>query len=305
MIECGIGMLAIVGSSGLTQQEFVSAIEAGLTSGQGASFSGTEFSPDERLRSKKKYSTQIIPFSLHVKNKTWRGIHFKNCSIAGLAFTGAVLEGCTFENCQLALQNWNSRYSNCKFISCDMRSFSFGADQASNANAFQDVLFEKCSMQASGVDFAVFDHVSFLNCKLDRAEFRQATILQSKFVGKLDDVVFGRDYTDKPSRLQGVDFSKATINYSIFPNTQVLDVTAPETPRIHAISRYKDFIADLDRAIQTDPGLGDVALGSIFTSEYTANSNFGIVNEDDFRELLKPKGMERLAQMLADPSWGN
>ncbi|MGR9200563.1 pentapeptide repeat-containing protein [Rhizobium leguminosarum] len=289
----------------MKQQEFVSAIEAGLTSGHGASFSDTEFSPDERLRSKKTYATQIIPFNLHVKNKTWRGIHFKNCSITGLAFTGAVLEDCTFENCQLAIQNWNSRFSNCKFISCDMRSFSFGADQASNANAFQDVVFEKCSMQASGVDFAVFERASFLNCKLDRAEFRQATILQSKFTGKLDDVVFGRDYTDKPSRLQGVDFSKATINYSIFPNTQVSDVTAPENPKIHMISRYKDFIADLDRAIQANPDLGDVALAGIFTSEYTANSNFGIVNEDDFSELLKPKGMERLAQMLTDPSWGN
>ncbi|MBY4611382.1 pentapeptide repeat-containing protein [Rhizobium sp. 9T] len=289
----------------MTQQEFVSAIEAGRASGQGASFSDIEFSPDERLRSKKKYATQIVPFSLNVKNKTWRGIHFKNCSVTGLAFTGAVLEDCTFENCQLAIQNWESRYSNCKFISCDMRSFSFGADQASNANAFQDVVFEKCSMQTSGLDFTVFERASFLNCKLDRAEFRQATILQSKFVGKLDDVVFGRDYTNKPSRLQGVDFSKATINYSIFPNTHVSDVTAPESPKIHAISRYKDFIADLDRAIQADPGLGDVALAGIFTSEYTANSNFGIINEDDFRELLKPKGMERLAQMLADPRWKN
>ncbi|PCK78737.1 pentapeptide repeat-containing protein [Rhizobium sophoriradicis] len=289
----------------MTQQEFVSAIEAGLASGQGASFSDIEFSPDELLRSKKKYATQIVPFSLNVKNKTWRGIHFKNCSVTGLAFTGAVLEDCTFENCQLAIQNWESRYSNCKSISCDMRSFSFGADQASNANDFQDVVFEKCSMQASGMDFVVLESASFLNCKLDRAEFRQVTILHSKFVGKLDDVVFGRDYTDKPSRLQAVDFGKATINFSIFPNTHVSDVTAPENPKIHAISRYKEFIADLDRAIQADPGLGDVALTGIFTSEYTADSNFGIVNEDDFRELLKPKGMERLAQMLADPRWKN
>lgn len=287
----------------MTQQEFVSAIEAGLSSGQGASFSDTEFAPDERLRSKKKYANQIVPFSLHVQKKTWRGIHFKNCSIAGLAFTGVTLEDCTFENCQLAIQNWDTRYMNCKFVSCDMRSFAFGADTASNANAFEDVVFEKCSMQASGMDFAVFQRASFLNCKLDRAEFRQSTILQSKFTGKLEDVVFGRDYTDKPSRLEGVDFAQATITYSIFPNTQVSGITPPDDPKVHAIGRYKEFIADLDRAIQADPGLSDVALADIFTVEYAPGSNFGIVNEDDFRELMKPKGMERLSQMLADPKW--
>ena len=34
----------------MIMQEFVSAIEAGLASGQGASFSDIEFSSDERLR---------------------------------------------------------------------------------------------------------------------------------------------------------------------------------------------------------------------------------------------------------------
>ena len=81
--------------------------------------------------------------------------------------------------------------------------------------------------------------------------------------------------------LQGVDFGEATFNYSV-SDAQVFDLTTPENPR-SAISHYKDFIADLDRAIQADPGLGDVALGGIFASEYTANSDFGIVNEDDFR----------------------
>ncbi len=287
----------------MTQQRILSEIEAAVASGQGATFSDIEFSSDPRLRSKKKYAEVIAPFNVHIKNTSWVGINFKNCSISGLAFSDVRLRDCTFENCLLAVRNWGSFYKDSRFISCDMKSFSFGADDPSNANTFENVIFEKCNMQGRAVDYSKFEKSAFLNCRLDRVEFRQATISNSTFTGKLDDVVFGRDYTQRPTSINGADFSKATLSYCIFPHTQVSHILAPENPKNHVIKRFKEFVAELDRAIQADSNIGDVPLAGIFTTEYTSGSNFGILNEDDFRELLKPKGQALLAQMLSDPVW--
>jgi uncharacterized protein YjbI with pentapeptide repeats len=159
-------------------------------------------------------------------------------------------------------------------------------------------------MQGRPIDHTLFENTAFVNCKLDRVEFRQARLLNTSFAGKLDDVVFGRNYTAEPTRLENVDFSKATISYSIFPNTEVSGLVVPEDPRNHATSRFKELIAELDQARQTDASIGNVDLGEIFTSEYTAASNFGIINEDDFKDLLMPKGMQLLSEMLANPVWG-
>lgn len=295
--------LAVAWSSKLTQQRILSEIDAAIASGRGATFSDIEFSADPRLRSNKKYAEVITPFNLHLSNTNWTGINFKNCSISGLAFSGVRLQNCTFENCLLAVRNWKSVYKDSKFIACDMKSFSFGADEPSNANTFEDVIFEKCNMQGRAIDYAKFEKSAFLNCRLDRVEFRQATISNSIFTGKLDDIVFGRDYTEKPTRIDAVSFSDATLNYCVFPNAQVSHIVAPENHKNYAIKRFKEFVAELARAIQADSNIGDVPLAPIFTAEYTAASNFGILNEDDFRELLKPKGQALLGQMLNDPIW--
>lgn len=116
-----------------------------------------------------------------------------------------------------------------------MKSFSFGADDSSNANTFEDVIFEKCNMQGRAIDFAKFERSAFLNCRLDRVEFRQAMISNSTFTGKLDDVGFGRDYTEKPTRIDAASFRDATLNYCIFPNAQVSHIVAPENPKNYAL----------------------------------------------------------------------
>lgn len=288
---------------GLTQQKFVKAIETAMTSGQNVTFCDIEFSRDDRFASKRKYSETTVPFDLHIKNRIWRGVHFKDSSISGLAFTGTTLEGCTFENCLLAIQNWRSRYIDCRFISSDLRSFSFSSDQEANRNSFERVAFEKCNMQGRSMDYAQFQYCAFSNSKLDRVEFRQAILSDSSFAGKLKDVVFGRDYTEKPTQIRNADFRKAIVSYCIFPNAHVSGVTAPENPRIHVIPRYTDLIALIDQARHVDPEIGDISLASIFTSDYRPDVSFGILNESDLKALLKPKGIELLSRILDDQSW--
>lgn len=295
------------------EKQFLSWIAAAQDSGDPLVISDTQFSPDSRLRSKRHHASEIIPFDLHLKGggwrerllgrkPVWRNLVFRNCAVSGLAFTSWDLEDCLFENCEISIRNWKTRYRRVRFSDCDMRSFSFGADDATNANSFAEVTLERCKLQSVIIDHAVFQGGRFVDCRMDRAEFRQASLYRTAFAGKLDDMVFGCDYRE-PIGLDGVDFTAASLSFCAFRNVRASEIKQPAAAGQYLIKDFIGFIKRLDEAVTAHAGDRRIRLADIFTPHHVPGSEIEIVNENDFQEFLDTEGRADLARMLADPRW--
>lgn len=295
------------------EKQFLSRIAAAQSAGDPLVISDTKFSPDARLRSKRSYASEVVPFSVHVTGKgwahrllgrqpVWRNLVFRNCAISGLAFTHCILEDCVFENCELAIQNWKTSYRRVRFSDCDMRSFSFGADAPNNANKFAEVTLEQCRLQSRFMDYSVFEDCRFVDCRMDRAEFRQAKLHRTAFAGELDDVIFGCDYLG-PTMLDDVDFTAAHLSFCAFRNVRASDIKPPVAAGHYLIKDFSGFIKTLDEAVTAHAGDRRIRLADIFTPHHVPDSEIVIVNENDFHEFLDAEGRAVLAGMLADPRW--
>ncbi|MEB2846100.1 hypothetical protein GAO09_19955 [Rhizobiales bacterium RZME27] len=293
------------------EKQLLSRIAAAQSSGDPLVISDTQFSPDSRLRSKRDYAHEIIPFDLHPKGggwrnrllgrkPVWRNLVFRNCAISGLAFTNWELEDCVFENCELAIRNWKTSYRRNRFVDCDMRSFSFGADTMANSNSFADVTFDRCRLQSARLDYTEFEDCRFVDCHMKRAEFRQATLRRTTFAGKLDDVIFGCDDL-APTVLDSVDFATAHLSFCAFRNVKASGIKPPVAAGQHMIKDFIGFIQALDDAVTAHAGDKRIRLSDIFTSDHMPGSEIEIVNENDFQEFLDAEGRTILAGMLADP----
>lgn len=295
------------------EKQFLSRIAAAQSSGDPVVISDTEFSPDPRLRSKHHYASEIIPFDLHVKGggwrnrlsgrkSVWRNLVFRNCAISGLAFTNWELEDCVFENCKLAIRNWKTSYRRIRFVDCDMRSFSFGADTMANSNCFADVTFDRCGLQSTRLDYTEFEDCRFVDCRMERAEFRQATLKHTTFTGKLDDVIFGCDEL-APTVLDSVDFTASSLSFCAFRNVRASAIKPPVAVGQHMIKDFIGFMKTLDEAVTAHAGDRRIRLSDIFTADHMPGSEIEIVDENDFQEFLDVEGRAVLAGMLADPRW--
>ncbi len=295
------------------EKQFLSRIAAAQNSGDPLVISDTQFSPDIRLRSQRHYASEIMSFDLHLKGggwrerllgrkPIWRNLVFRNCAVSGLAFTGWDLEDCLFENCEISIRNWKTRYRRVRFSDCEMRSFSFGADDATNANSFAEVTLERCKLQSVIIDHAVFEGCRFVDCRMERVEFRQARLYRTAFAGKLDDMVFGCDYRE-PTVLEGVDFTAASLSFCAFRNVKASDIKPPLAAGQHMIKDFVGFIQALDNAVAAHAGDRRIRLSDIFTSDHVPGSEIEIINENDFQEFLDAEGRAVLARMLTDPRW--
>lgn len=295
------------------EKQFLSRIAIAQGAGDPLVISDTEFSPDARLRSKRPYASEVIPFNLHVGGKgwahrllgrqpVWRNLVFRNCAISGLAFTHCILEDCVFENCVLAIRNWKTSYRRVRFSDCDMRSFSFGADAPNNANKFAEVTLERCKLQSRHMDYAVFENCRFADCRMDRAEFRQAKLHRTAFAGELDDVIFGCDYLE-PTMLDDVDFTAAHLSFCAFRNVRASHIRPPANAGQYLIKDFSGFIKALDEAVTAHAGDRRIRLAEIFTAHHVSGSEIAIVNESDFQGFLDAEGRAILARMLAEPRW--
>lgn len=295
------------------EKQFLYRIAAAQNSGDPLVISDTQFSRDSRLRSKRHYASEIIPFDLHLKGggwrerllsrkPVWRNLVFRNCAISGLAFTDWELEDCLFENCEISIRNWKTRYRRVRFSDCYMRSFSFGANDATNANSFAEVTLERCKLQSVIIDHAIFEDCRFVDCRMDRAELRQARLYRTAFAGKLDDMVLGCDYRG-PTVLDGVDFTAASLSFCAFRNVRASEIKPPAVAGQHMIKDLIGFIKTLDEAVTANAGDRRIRLADIFTPHHVPGSEIDIVNEKDFQEFLDAEGKVVLARMLADPRW--
>lgn len=295
------------------EKQFLSRIAAAQNSGDPLVISDTQFSADSHLRSKRHYASEITPFDLHLdgggwrnrllgRKPIWRNLVFRDCAISGLAFTDWELEDCLFENCEISIRNWKTRYRRVRFSDCDMRSFSFGADDATNANSFAEVTLERCKLQSVIIDHAVFEDCRFVDCRMERVEFRQARLYCTAFAGKLDDMVFGCYYRE-PTVLDGVDFTAASLSCCAFRNVKASEIKTPTVAGQYLIKDFIGFIKTLDEAVTAHAGDRRIRLSEIFTPHHVPGSKIEIVNENDFQEFLDVEGRAVLARMLADPRW--
>lgn len=117
---------------------------------------------------------------------------------------------------------------------------------------FSACQFKKCNFLGQHFHSPRFEDCVFDNCKLRRMSCNDASFLNCKFIGRLDDVTFNGIYHPTPSHytpLEKVDFSEAT--FGEFVSFDACDLSTCIPPKDHTFDELLYQIYSNDPSVLT------------------------------------------------------
>lgn len=136
-------------------------------------------------------------------------VHFINCIFDRTGFFDVRLYNCDF--------------TNCNFEQVDLTTATIGA----HGGRYTNCIFTKCNLRKGYFYRPEFVNCLFDRCKLDRIDFRASSFENCKFIGKMNDVTFYRNYDSdltvgaQPNPMRNIDFSEAILHDVDFRNCQL------------------------------------------------------------------------------------
>lgn len=162
---------------------------------------------------------------------------FDNYDFTETNFNHPVFKKVIFENCVFNKSNINdARFYSCNFKNCHFKSIDFSNTTiGAHGGTYENCIFEKCNFRGASVYLPEFLKCKFDNCKLKKIDFHASYFYECKFIGKLSEVVFNKEYISditlgaKPNPMYKVDFSEATFDkYVIFNNCDLSTCLPPK-----------------------------------------------------------------------------
>lgn len=161
---------------------------------------------------------------------------FNNFDFIETNFNHPIFKNVLFENCVFDKPNINdARFYNCNFKNCHFKRVDFSNTTVGcHGGGYEDCIFEKCNFRGASIYFPEFLNCEFDTCKLKDVDFYASYFYECKFIGKLTEVVFHREYKSdltlgaKINPMYKVDFSRAIFGkYVIFRNCDLSTCIPP------------------------------------------------------------------------------
>lgn len=131
-----------------------------------------------------------VPF---IRNASWKDLHFSSSTLSNVALSKCTVTNCVFDRSTMKnFRIWGSTFEDVRFESSNLQGAVLGGVHERRRNVFKNVIFRSTNMRDAVFQEGEFLGCSFLNCRLDKVDFRSSTFEKCVLEGELLEVFFHR-----------------------------------------------------------------------------------------------------------------